>query len=219
MKALAVAHAHEAKEGNNDEFYPCEAEATDYFTCMGNEFTACFFDIIEDLEDDTTCKDLENSDFCEDVVGGCGASPTPAEKYYHKAWAELPEEIQCAYRVLGWNQEKWTTGQDIPDTDMMYWDDLSHEQQIAAAVIGYTKEIWDGHETNDCSATGATLETCAKQHYPDHVCEGLCEDDAVAISIEASELHEPIGPSQFVPDENSHLFYIASYLILHPQMS
>ena len=103
-KALAV--AHEAKEGNDDASYPCEAESTDFFTCMGNEFTACYLDIIKDLEDDTTCEDLENSDFCEDVVGGCGASVT-----------------------------------------------------------------------NDCMATGEALETCAKQHYPDHVCEGLCEEN------------------------------------------
>ena len=54
--------------------YPSEAEATDFFACMGNEFTACYFDIIEDLEDDTTCEDLENSNFCENVSGGCGAS-------------------------------------------------------------------------------------------------------------------------------------------------
>ena len=59
---------------NPCECYPCEAEATDFFACMGNEFTACYFDIIKDLEDDTTCEDLENSDFCEAVIGGCGAS-------------------------------------------------------------------------------------------------------------------------------------------------
>ena len=132
-KALAV--AHDAKEGHDDYyhyyyshyetapnqgyyshkedahnqgFYPCDAEVMDFYTCMGKKFAACLFDIIKDLEDDTTCEDLENSDFCEDVVHGCGASVT-----------------------------------------------------------------------NDCSATGEALETCAMQHYPDDVCEGLCEEKNV----------------------------------------
>ena len=132
-KALAV--AHDAKEGHDDYYhyyyshyetapnqgyyshkedahnqgyYPCDAEVMDFYTCMGKKFAACLFDIIKDLEDDTTCEDLENSDFCEDVVHGCGASVT-----------------------------------------------------------------------NDCSATGEALETCAMQHYPDDVCEGLCEEKNV----------------------------------------
>ena len=65
VKAVSV--YHEAKDDDDVEI-PCFDETIEFFTCLGEEFTMCFFDIIEDLEEDTTCDDLKNSDFCPEIA-------------------------------------------------------------------------------------------------------------------------------------------------------
>lgn len=67
---------------------------------------------------------------------------TPRDLYYDKYWADLPEDIQQAYTILGYTEELWDTGAalKIYDED---WDNMSSEQQQAALQIGYTSDIWN----------------------------------------------------------------------------
>ena len=60
-------------------------------------------------------------------------------------WEELPDNIQQAFAVLGYNQALWDAG-DSPATEDLSWDELSISQQAAALEVGYTQELWDGPE-------------------------------------------------------------------------
>lgn len=66
LKALTSFHkSEELPEGT-----PCKTEIEDYFTCLGEEFTNCFIDIIVDLieAEVDTCDELKASDFCKDII-------------------------------------------------------------------------------------------------------------------------------------------------------
>jgi len=65
VKAVSV--YHEAKDDADVEI-PCVDETIALFTCLGEEFTMCLFEIIKDLEEDTTCDALEASDFCSEIT-------------------------------------------------------------------------------------------------------------------------------------------------------
>ena len=62
--------------------------------------------------------------------------------YYDEYWKDLPEEIQVAYGVLGYNETAWNGGIE-PESSGHYWDEVAPEQQEAALFIGYTSEMWD----------------------------------------------------------------------------
>ena len=62
--------------------------------------------------------------------------------YYDEFWQDLPEEIQVAYGVLGYNETAWNGGIE-PESSGLYWDEVTPEQQEAALFIGYTSEMWD----------------------------------------------------------------------------
>jgi hypothetical protein len=62
--------------------------------------------------------------------------------YYDEFWQDLPEEIQDAYGVLGYNETAWNGGIE-PESSGLYWDEVTPEQQEAALFIGYTSEMWD----------------------------------------------------------------------------
>ena len=62
--------------------------------------------------------------------------------YYDEFWQDLPEEIQVAYGVLGYNETAWNGGIE-PESSGLYWDEITPEQQEAALFIGYTSEMWD----------------------------------------------------------------------------
>ena len=70
---------------------------------------------------------------------------SPEEIYGDSWWADLPKDIQRAFKVLGWDQVSWDTGVPPPSENML-WDELTLAMQSAARVIGYTQETWDQEE-------------------------------------------------------------------------
>jgi len=65
-----------------------------------------------------------------------------ADKYDDYDWAELPEDIQEAFMVLGYNGKLWDKDK-APPTDDLDWDELTKEQQEAAKKVGYTEKTWN----------------------------------------------------------------------------
>ena len=57
-------------------------------------------------------------------------------------WEELPEEVQKAATILGYDEDKWDNDEET-EFDDYDWDELTDEQKAAAAVFGYDKEKWD----------------------------------------------------------------------------
>ena len=47
---------------------PCKSEIEAVWECLGYECVDCFVEIAVAMEEDTTCEDLENGPFCDDVL-------------------------------------------------------------------------------------------------------------------------------------------------------
>ncbi|KAL7537925.1 hypothetical protein ACHAXR_008164 [Thalassiosira sp. AJA248-18] len=94
------------------------------------------------------------------------ATDNPDVVYGDEWWRDLPQDIQGAFAVLGWNENIWDNpGVGDPSaTEEMSWDELTMEQQLAAYTIGYTGELWDiepcivsfGNATNAAAINGTT---------------------------------------------------------------
>jgi hypothetical protein len=63
-------------------------------------------------------------------------------KYDGYDWDELPQDVQEAAKVLGFNAKLWDDDK-MPDECDEYWKDLTPEQQSAAAKLGYDQTSWD----------------------------------------------------------------------------
>jgi hypothetical protein len=63
-------------------------------------------------------------------------------KYDEYDWDELPEDIQKAAILLGFDKEIWDTDDEPSDCDE-YWKDLTPAQQEAATKLGYNEEMWN----------------------------------------------------------------------------
>jgi hypothetical protein len=94
--------------------------------------------------------DHVTSIFTDNIASGTDAPSNERElvelsqeilAYYDEFWQDLPEEIQDAYGVLGYNETTWNGGIE-PESSGLYWDEVTPEQQEAALVIGYTSEMW-----------------------------------------------------------------------------
>lgn len=68
---------------------------------------------------------------------------SPKDCYYSYYWADLPVEIQEAYKVIGWTQQSWDPGSPWPDAYDLYWNKLDNAQKEAMSFIGHTQESWD----------------------------------------------------------------------------
>ena len=67
-------------------------------------------------------------------MGGC--------KYDDYDWDELPEDIQDAAKVLGYDKKMWNKDKEPKESDKD-WEELSSEQQEAASKLGYDQTSWD----------------------------------------------------------------------------
>eukprot|EP00585_Thalassiosira_rotula_P010783 CAMPEP_0196136300 /NCGR_PEP_ID=MMETSP0910-20130528/4651_1 /TAXON_ID=49265 /ORGANISM="Thalassiosira rotula, Strain GSO102" /LENGTH=1111 /DNA_ID=CAMNT_0041396565 /DNA_START=109 /DNA_END=3444 /DNA_ORIENTATION=+ len=99
---------------------------------------------------------------------------TPEELYYNLCWAELPQEIQDAYTVLGTTENVWDNGAttelslEVADS---WWNELTDEQLEAASFIGYTQELWNVDDNGNPITTPAPIgvprsESPTKQPTP-----------------------------------------------------
>ena len=57
-------------------------------------------------------------------------------------WDELSPSEQALFVILGWNQETWDDGDDVPSSDKD-WEELTTKQQAALITLGYDEEYWD----------------------------------------------------------------------------
>lgn len=85
--------------------------------------------------------------------------PTPANDstksagYYDSfSWSDLPEDVQVAAGVLGYDKKMWNRG-TVSESDQKYWSQLSSEEHLAAAVLLYDEATWNDavEETFTCS--------------------------------------------------------------------
>jgi hypothetical protein len=53
--------------------------------------------------------------------------------YEEYDWEDLPEKIQAAYKVLGYDEEMWDYDKDAPSEDKD-WEELTEAEQKAAKV-------------------------------------------------------------------------------------
>lgn len=59
-------------------------------------------------------------------------------------WAELSEfQLNVYVEALGWNANKWETGNNPPASEDKYWRELSASEKQAAAGLCYLPETWD----------------------------------------------------------------------------
>lgn len=63
-------------------------------------------------------------------------------KYDKYDWDELPQDVQEAAKVLGFNKKLWDNDK-TPDECDEDWKDLTSEQQAAATKLGYDQQAWD----------------------------------------------------------------------------
>ena len=61
--------------------------------------------------------------------------------YKSLVWARLPEDVQAAAIVFGFDETKWDANERVPDFDKE-WPELTEEQQQAALTLGYTAKTW-----------------------------------------------------------------------------
>lgn len=69
------------------------------------------------------------------------ALQTPSEMYYDEDWADLSQEVQDAYEILGYNEQLWDEG-GVVFSDDYDWIELTPEMLEAAVLLGYTEEFW-----------------------------------------------------------------------------
>ena len=95
-------------------------------------------------------------------------------KLYDECWTDLPNKIQDAYTLLGFNEDLWDNKGDS-STDDSDWSGLTDEQKVAALLIGYTEGIRPSYSEsyssnaksyNPCSYTRAVSIARAKSYYP-----------------------------------------------------
>ena len=95
-----------------------------------------------------------------DIEPNCSSNNCTREEndWDEKDWNDLPENIQKAAGVLGYDQKTWDDDDDIetPHTEKD-WQDLSDELQTAAKTLGYTKERWmEDHDASSSSSSSST---------------------------------------------------------------
>ena len=61
-------------------------------------------------------------------------------------WDMIPEEDQKRWEALGWDEDSWDDGENIPDTATKEWKDLTDEQKSAATALGYNEKSWNADE-------------------------------------------------------------------------
>jgi hypothetical protein len=64
------------------------------------------------------------------------------KNYEEYDWEDLPEKIQKAYMVLGYNEDMWDEDKDAPSEDKD-WEELTEEEKNAAKVLGFNEKKWD----------------------------------------------------------------------------
>jgi len=74
-------------------------------------------------------------------------------------WENLPNEIQKAFEILGYDEELWNTeGTALATT--LHWRELTPPQQEQAGILGYTPELWNTAQSRDYNMiTGMPLES------------------------------------------------------------
>jgi len=79
------------------------------------------------------------------TVEQCSADVLVPIGYYDDYdWIELPECVQKAAALFGYNQVAWDKGNELcPSWCDEWWKDLTEEQKWAAWVFGYDEERWN----------------------------------------------------------------------------
>ena len=63
-------------------------------------------------------------------------------KYDDFDWVELPNTVQAAAKVLGYNEKMWDNDK-APPTEDKDWEELTEAEKAAATKLGYTQATWD----------------------------------------------------------------------------
>ena len=107
--------------------------------------------------------------------------------YYDEYWKDLPPDVQAAYAVLGFDENKWDNG--LPsDTSTLGWEELGPARQAAALSLGYTEEVWcntpaptaapPGDAAAGAAPDNATVSAPARALLVPRVARGRVDNDA-----------------------------------------
>ena len=93
-------------------------------------------------------ESMSSENIFYDNLNTTNAVVADAGYYEDYDWDELPQEVQAAARILGWDKELWDND-GTAFSDKLSWDQMSVELQEAAAILGYDQISWDsGGDTN-----------------------------------------------------------------------
>jgi len=102
------------------------------------------------------------------VTGNETISPSelPSGGYYESfAWKKLPEEVQLAAGVLGYDKTSWD--ESLPtNTSSLLWSELTTEEQTAAAVLYYDETSWNAEISTTPTITCAVVESWSYADIP-----------------------------------------------------
>jgi len=82
-------------------------------------------------------------------------SAAEGQTYNEFDWNDLPDYIQDAAAVLGYNKRIWEN-EEQPESDSKDWDELTNAERRAADILGYNKQSWDGKSEPDSSPSDDT---------------------------------------------------------------
>lgn len=110
---------------------------------------------------------------------------TVRQNFDHYAWAELPEHVKEACKVLEYTEELWDSNQE-PEAGLKEWHNLTVKEQEAAATLFYDAETWndesDGnniedeiHTALDTRPSAGTTKNKGQGDYEEHYWRELPE--------------------------------------------
>ena len=67
-------------------------------------------------------------------------------------WVALPEDIEDAFQVLGYNNELWSSG-GAAFSEQLSWYQLTENQQEQAAVLGFSETTWNNSRDGNAATT------------------------------------------------------------------
>merc|ERR1719384_1410026 len=131
--------------GAADEDFPCVDEWMALFTCVGTPCVDCMSDIFNDLDESTTCEDLEASTFCTDVTvcfvshcmaNDCTTALMALEKCAEEAYPDTANaEPECP-DLCGWEDANASTAID-EEKAVVVQETVSKDAAVRSSMTDY----------------------------------------------------------------------------------
>jgi len=182
----------------DEDEYPCWNELEALGECVGEPCSTCFMRLSEDMTEDTTCSDIEESSYCEDLytcaLGVCdegrdcdavgGAFSTCVEENAEDVPEGCPGLCDFGY-PCGEELEAMgeCVGESCSTCFMSLFEDMTEDTTCSDIEGTSFCEDLDTCATGvcndgrDCDAEGGALYTCAEENAEDDDdwCPDICD--------------------------------------------